>query len=121
VPLKNTHIISNIIFLGVCLSFIKCKVPQAKKEWPAINEMHKKNLFRINLPEKHDLGYIWQLNRNFNTKIVEELNAVWHGNEKGVDFNFSPLSVGQTTLNFMLIKYNDTINTKAFIVKIIDN
>jgi hypothetical protein len=119
--LKNTRVINRIIFLGVCLSCINCKVPQAKKEMPQINEMHKKNIFRINLPEKHDSGYIWQLNRNFNTKVVEELNAVWHGNEKGVDFNFRPLSTGQVTLNFMLTKYHDTLDMKSFIVKIIDN
>ncbi len=120
-PLRNSNLIQYIIFLGCCLSFVKCKVPQANKEAPEINKMLKNKHFRINLPETHDSGYLWQLRGDFNEKVLVELNAVWHGNEKGVDFNFKPLSIGQTTINFVLIKYHDTLAAKRFVVKIVDN
>lgn len=119
--LKNISLNKCSIFIEVFLCLVSCQVPQAKKEAPQINELNKETIFRINLPEDHNSGYIWQLNRNFNNAVLEELNAVWHGNEKGVDFNFRPLSKGQTTLNFVLTKYNDTLERKDFIVKIFDN
>lgn len=119
--LKSIKLNKSIIFTGLFLFLISCKLPQAKKEAPQINEINKETIFRINLLENHNSGYIWQLERNFNNAVVGELMAVWHGNEKGIDFNFKPLSTGQTTLNFVLTKYNDTLDRKGFIVKIIDN
>ena len=97
-----------------------CSFPDLHKEAPEKNEIgiHKK--FRINLPEDHRTGYLWQLDPHFDQTLLEEMNAVWHGNEKGIDFNFKSLKVGETTLIFVLRRHTDTSNVKSFVVKIID-
>ncbi len=98
-----------------------CSLPQLNKEAPAVNEVKAHAKFRISLPENHSTGALWQLDQNYDRSVVEELNAVWHGNEKGIDFNFKTLSAGQTTLNLTLRKYKDTLNVKSFVVRIPDN
>lgn len=112
---------TKIIFL-FCLLFVLngCTLPQLDKETPSVNEVGIHTKFRINLPENHTTGYLWQLNQNFDKALLEEMNAVWHGNEKGIDFNFKSLKVGETTLTFVLRKHTDTSNVKSFVVKIID-
>jgi predicted secreted protein len=108
-------------FLVCLLVFIcSCSLPQLNKEAPEINTVEKNKKFRINLPENHNTGYLWQLSTGFDQTVAEELNAVWHGNEKGIDFNFKAGESGQTTFTFVLRKHTDTSNVKSFIVKIID-
>lgn len=74
--------------------------------------------FSINLPENHSTGYLWQLKNSYDTHTVEYINAVWHGNEKGVFFNFESREKGKTELIFDLIKYKDTTETKTFIIEV---
>lgn len=112
--------VKKMIFAGVAILMAGCTLPRLDKEAPAANEIGAGKKFRINLPENHSTGYLWQLDRNFDNSIIEELNAVWHGNEKGIDFNFKSLKIGETTLTFVLRKHTDTSNVKSFIVKIID-
>jgi len=94
---------------------------EIKKEAPEINQVPKNSKFRIILPENHTNGYLWQLNNDYDQKVIEQLNEVWHGNEKGIYFNLKALSAGQTTLTFVSRKYTDTAEIKFFIVKIADN
>ncbi|MBA2611776.1 MAG: protease inhibitor I42 family protein [Bacteroidetes bacterium] len=106
-----------ILFIFIsCLQF--CSLTQIKDESPKINSVENGSKFKINLPEDHSSGYIWQLGENYDKSLLKDLGAVWHGNEKGIDFNLKALSVGQTTLSFVLRKYNDTANYKTFIVNI---
>ena len=107
-----------LIILGLAIFFSNCSLPQIKNEAPEINTLKVAQKFKINLPEEHKTGYIWQLSDNYDKIILNHLNAVWHGNEKGIDFNFNTLSAGQTTLTLIKRKYVDTIAKKTFIVNI---
>jgi len=114
--------VKKILLLNIlgCLLF-SCNIEQLKSESPSVNNFPLNKRFRINLPEDHSSGYIWQLSENYDKKILDNYNAVWHGNAKGVDFNFNTLSIGQTTLSFALRKYTDTSEIKHFIVNITNN
>ncbi len=79
-------------------------------------KLHEK--FHITLPENHTTGYLWQMGKEYDTKVADYMNSVWHGNEKGVDFNFEATEKGQTQLEFTLIKYQDTLETKQFIIEV---
>jgi hypothetical protein len=106
-----------LIFFLSCFQF--CSLTQIKDESPKINLVKIGSKFRINLPENHSDGYLWQLSENYDKKLLHDVGAVWHGNEKGIDFNLEALSIGQTTLSFVKRKYTDTISNKTFIVNII--
>lgn len=101
----------------ICV-FSSCSYHQIDKEAPAINVVKTGQKFRINLPENHTSGYTWQLSKPEGFDHVSYINSVWHGNEKGVDYNFEAMSKGKNTLHFSLIKYNDTSAVKQFIVEV---
>lgn len=77
-----------------------------------------KKKFYINLPENHQTGYMWQLSNSYDTKKLNYITSVFHGNDKGVYFYFEGINKGKTTLDFTLIKYRDTSETKSFIIEI---
>jgi predicted secreted protein len=107
--------------LFLCISCLySCSLTAVKDESPKINSVENGTKFKINLPEDHSNGYLWQLSENYNKDLVKNCGAVWHGVEKGIDFNLQALSTGQTTLSFVLWKYNDTVSNKSFIVNIIN-
>lgn len=110
---KNTYL--NILVFFIITS---CSVPNVKLEAPQINNLVINKSYRINLPEDHSSGYIWHLDENYDKKIMDHINTVWHGNKKGVDYNFNTLTIGQTTLTFVARKYTDTSDIKHFIVNI---
>lgn len=114
--LKTIYRLFTLLFSISCLQF--CSLTPIKEESPKINSVENGSKFKINLPEDHSSGYIWQLSENYDKSLVKDLGAVWHGNKKGIDFNLKALSVGQTTLSFISRKYNDTADYKIFIVNI---
>lgn len=115
-------LIFNTSLVFFCLScFQFCSLTQIKEESPKINLVKIGTKFRINLPENHSSGYLWQLSEKYDKSIVKDLGAVWHGNEKGIEINLKALSIGQTTLSFVLRKYTSTVSNKTFIVNILDN
>lgn len=85
---------------------------------PNENKLKQGEQFHIILPENHTTGYLWQLSHHYDDEKISYLNSVWHGNEKGVHFNFIASNKGIDTLNFTLIKYHDTTEVKTFIVDI---
>jgi hypothetical protein len=104
-------------FLSLIL--VGCRqLPKYDKESPEINIVPPNSKFRINLPEDHRTGYLWSLEQTYDNKVVHQINEVWHGNEKGVDFNLKTMASGQTTLTFIMRGYRDTADFKHFIVKI---
>jgi predicted secreted protein len=108
-----------IIMANVCaLLLISCSYQQADKVAPLENMINKGEKFRITLPENHSTGYMWQINNTFNDKVLDYYGSVFRGNEKGVDFNFTALEKGKATVNFALIKYNDTTEVKQFIIDV---
>lgn len=107
-----------LLAIGALVLFQNCSMIELNKELPAINEVTPDTKFRIILPENHTSGYIWQLNQDYDQKVIERINEVWHGNDKGIYFNLRSLAAGQTTLTFVSRKYTDTSDIKHFIVKI---
>ncbi len=108
-----------MIIASVCaLLLISCSYQQADKVAPLENVINKGEKFRITLPENHNTGYMWQINNTFNDKVLDYYGSVFRGNEKGVDFNFTALEKGKASVNFALIKYNDTTEVKEFIIDV---
>ncbi len=108
-----------MIIASVCaLLLISCSYQQADKVAPLENVINKGEKFRITLPENHNTGYMWQINNTFNDKVLDYYGSVFRGNEKGVDFNFTALEKGKASVNFALIKYNDTTEVKQFIIDV---
>lgn len=87
-------------------------------ETPQENTLQSGEDFDIRLPENHTTGYMWQLSNSYNSQQIDYINAVWHGNEKGIYFNFKTVNKGTTKLDFSLIKYKDTLDTKTFIINV---
>src|SRR3954471_21659262 len=116
--LKKICIYILLVFSVSSLQY--CSLTAIKDESPKINTVENGIKFKINLPEDHSGGYLWQLGENYDHSKIKNCGAVWHGVEKGIDFNLQALSVGQTTLSLILRKYNDTISNKNFIVNIIN-
>lgn len=116
--LKKIYTLLLLFFIFSCFQF--CSLAQIKDESPKVNIVKKESKFKINLPEEHSSGYIWQLSENYDKAIVKDLGAVWHGQTKGIDFNLQAMAVGQTTLSFVLRKFDDTLNNKKFIVNIVN-
>jgi predicted secreted protein len=114
---RNCNLILLLFFIS---SFQFCSLTQIKDESPKINVIKNGTKFRINLPENHSTGYIWQLNENYNKNLISDIGAVWHGDEKGIDFNLKALSIGQTTLSLTLRKYTDTLSNKTYVINIVD-
>lgn len=85
---------------------------------PFKNTVPLHDQFHITLPENHTTGYMWQMNSNYDSKVVDYIKSVWHGNEKGVDFNFEAGQKGTTALNFTLIKYTDTLEARQFVIEV---
>lgn len=102
----------------ILLVIYSCSYQQANKEAPLENSIQIGEKFRISLPENHTTGYMWQINSNYDDKILDYYGSVFRGNEKGVDFNFRTLEKGKATLNFALIKYRDTSAVKQFIINV---
>ena len=103
----------------ICLPFlISCSYQQANNVAPLENIFKSGEKFRITLPENHTTGYMWLMNNVYDEKVLDYYGSVFHGNEKGVDFNFSALNKGKTTLTFALVKYQDTTEVKQFIIDI---
>jgi predicted secreted protein len=115
--MKNSALILFTIIL--LITFQGCSLKEVKKTFPDINQVLVNEKFRINLPENHNDGYTWNLRDDYDKKILTNSNTVWHGNTKGLDFNFQALAAGQTTLTFVKRKYTDTADFKQFIVQIL--
>jgi hypothetical protein len=106
------------VLLLYCAS---CRYQSVSKQCPAVNELENHAKFMVNLPEEHDSGYLWQLRDDYDRKVVSMLNSVWHGAEKGVDFNFFAEGAGTATLRFFKRKYNDTSEVRCYSVRITPN
>jgi len=106
-------------FLIIFLAFLMTScMQQVNKPSPEINTVKKGSTFYINLPENHTTGYLWQLSPKFDNQILDYINSVFHGNEKGVHFNFEAVASGKTRLDFTLIKYRDTTEVQSFIIEV---
>jgi len=111
---------NQIAFLLLLAIFNACGYEQLEKQAPAINVVKNNQFFCINLPENHVNSESWRLTDGLDPTSIENLGAVWHGNEKGVDFNLKALSSGQYTLCFVKRVFEDSTEARLYIVKIVD-
>jgi hypothetical protein len=108
---------ATLIFI-ILASLNSCGVKEIQKPSPFINDIKSGEAFCIILPEDHSKAEMWQLTDSYNKKVVENISAVWHGNEKGIYFHLKGLSSGKTDLMFYKRKFSDTIEKKTFTVKV---
>ena len=108
---------SLFFYISLAIFFASCEQALVLKEAPYENEVELNKPFVVILPENHDTGYTWFLKNDFDNNLNEHVSTVWHGNEKGVYFNFKALKLGETKLNFISIKYRDTSDFKQFTIK----
>jgi len=108
----------HILLISLAALLASCSYQQLGKEAPEANSIAKGEKFRINLPEEHSSGYLWLLSNSYDTKVLGYEKSVWHGPEKGVDFNFEASATGKTELVFYSIKYRDTAAVKHFIIDV---
>jgi hypothetical protein len=101
------------------LCFSACRYKEIDQAFPKKNEVKLGEKFSVNLPENHNQYENWVLQES-NFKAIDFLNPVWHGNEKGIDFNFKGKAKGVDTLYFVLRKYTDTIDSKKIIVSVVE-
>lgn len=107
-----------VFLLFLLFIFQSCSYRVLDKEAPAINEIKKGEKFTIILPENHSENYVWKLKEKQNTTVIKYTNAVWHGNEKGIYFNFEAIGNGTDTLCLTQLKYKDTTATTTYILQV---
>lgn len=111
-----------VLFLLFILS--ACSHTIAEKEAPAVNEMKSGEKFDIILPENHTEGYLWKLKDGYNKSVIDNLGAVWHGNDNGIYFRFVAAQAGIDTLHFVqfktdaVTKERDSVKTAVYIIKV---
>jgi hypothetical protein len=74
--LKNR--LKNLVF-AVFVFLVSCSLQEVKEISPTVNRVNNNSRFRINLPEEHTSGYLWQLKSNYDMTKIIQLNSVWHG------------------------------------------
>ena len=72
--LKTIYIFFILFFITSYLQF--CSLTQIKDESPKINCVENGTKFKVNLPEDHSNGYIWQLGENYDKSLIKDLGAV---------------------------------------------
>ncbi len=102
----------------ILILLTSCSYTEVSKSLPAINTVKSGEKFFINLPENHAESFMWKLNDDYDKNLVEHINAVWHGNEKGVDYHFKAKQKGLDTLNFTRYKYNEVSKFTSYIIKV---
>jgi hypothetical protein len=107
------------------LLFSRCRYEEVKSEAPRINELVAGSKFSIILPEEHAKGETWNVYVS-NSRILEEINAVWHGEKVGIEFFFRTLQTdfaggnGLCSLIFVRRSFSDTSGRRTYIVKVRD-
>lgn len=96
-----------------------CRYQETAVDYPGVNTFKRGEKFRVNLPENHTNKENWLItSEHFSS--AKHLNAVWHGNEKGIDFNFEAIRAGTDTLTFVLRQVQDTVRQHRVIVQVTD-
>ncbi len=113
-----------LYFFALLFILQACTPNTLEKEAPGINEIKAGEKFTIILPENHDEKLLWKLSDNHNKNFIDNMGAVWHGNEKGIYFRFTALKNGTDTLLFTQFKTQeitmerDSVKSVTYIVKV---
>lgn len=108
---------NSLPFFFSILLLSACSYKDASAPYPEINTFKKGERLRVNLPENHNNKENWLMTSEHLTAL-KHLNAVWHGNEKGIDFNFEAVKPGTDTLTFVLRQIQDTLKQHRVIVQV---
>jgi predicted secreted protein len=100
------------------LFFVSCSYHTIDKVAPAVNEVKKGEKFTIILPENHVENFYWKLKDEHDQTILDYMGSVWHGNEKGVYYNFSAKRSGIDTLKLTQYKMQDSVKSAIYIVRV---
>ena len=109
------------VVLCVALFFNSCSNAIVIKDPAGLAVVNTGDDFIINLPENHSKGNLWTLKEDSLKDEVNFLNAVWHGNEKGIYFHFKAVKNGMSKITFFERHFADTTSVKSFIVKIVSD
>lgn len=113
-----------VIMLFLLFILQACNPNVLEKEAPAVNEIKAGEKFTIILSENHDEKLLWKLNENPNKKVIDNMGAVWHGNDKGIYFRFIASETGTDTLHFTQYKTQeitmerDSVKSVKYIIKV---
>src|SRR5690606_31183745 len=110
-----------LIFSSILLIFNACSYNALREPAPFVHVLGTGEKFRINLPENHIRDEWWTLETEYDKHVVKSLGPAWHGNEKGIDFNFVAGKPGTTALRFTKRKLKEITDTAVFFVKITQN
>lgn len=83
---------------------------------PAINTVKTGEELLIILEETHKDGTTWHLNSDFDHKVVQQVKEVWHGPDKGIYYYLQVTGKGETELNFVKRKYQDTLDKVTYLI-----
>lgn len=116
---KSKHTLKGekVIILFLLFVLQACSPNALEKQAPAVNEVKTKEIFTIILPEDHREQAYWRT-KETSQKCVEQLNAVWHGNDKGVYFNYIANKTGMDTIQFAKLKQSDTLEKRTYIIQV---
>ena len=99
------------------LFFISCSYNTIYKIAPEVNEIKKGERFTIILPENHAENFYWKL-KDHDETVLDYMGGVWHGNEKGIYFNFASKRPGTDSLKFTQYKMQDSVKSVVYIVRV---
>lgn len=112
---------SQALYFFTLLFILQACTPNTiNSEAPGVNEVKTGEKFTIILPENHQENYIWKLSEHRNKSVIDYFSAVWHGNEKGVYYNFVAVKPGMDTLHFTQFKMQDTVKNSTYIIHVTD-
>jgi predicted secreted protein len=75
--------------------------------------------FSLYMKEEPGQGATWHLKDDFDHATADYLGSIWHGQDKGIAFNFRALKEGLVELHLAKRKYKDTLEVKHVNVKIV--
>ncbi len=117
--MRNLFIYCQLLLPTIFLLLSSCSQKKVDKSFPQVNTFKMGEKFIVNLPENHSDGEAWKFDEDHhNANILETGNAIWHGNEKGIYFNFTALKPGMDTLSFALNTYNKSSKFSRFVVEV---
>lgn len=100
----------------MCFFVAACGSQTRPKAAPEINNVKTGEELLIILEETHKDGATWQLSSDFDHKVLQQTKEVWHGPDKGIYFYLQVTGRGQTELQFVKRKYQDTLDRVTYLI-----
>ncbi|HWY38857.1 MAG TPA: hypothetical protein VNY73_09880 [Bacteroidia bacterium] len=105
-----------LLMLLVSLSSCSYQKLEFEKASGKYNKVKTGKRFCVSLPEDHKTKFYWGVIHDYDKKVVSYMTSVFHG--ETVEFNFEALAPGKTEIVFSLNGYNETKETRSFLVEV---